>query len=164
MTYRDKLQKRQRLLHWIMDATYIREHPEMIQRKEMCSLKQKRLCTENPGTHLEQLYTYLIKCINKFKRLILLFIFLAFILKPPEFSNGWKEDQHCIDAFTPNHFPPRCMAVQSQNIPIFSQENEPNISVRTLTGSFHTLPGTHLNDISQNKKLPFMQSLAHTTQ
>jgi len=75
MTYRDKLQKRQRLLHWIMDAAYIREHPEMIQRKERCSLKQKRLCTENPGTHFEQLYTYLIKCINKFKRLILLFIF-----------------------------------------------------------------------------------------
>jgi hypothetical protein len=55
MTYRTKVHMREALLHQIMDAAYIREHPKMIQQTVNSKLCCARLCTENCGRHYEQL-------------------------------------------------------------------------------------------------------------
>jgi hypothetical protein len=57
MICRTKVNTREELLRWIMDAAACtREHHEMIQRAVNCCLERAKLCIENIGGHFEQLW------------------------------------------------------------------------------------------------------------
>jgi hypothetical protein len=56
-------------------ATYIQEHPEMIQQALNACLERARLCIKTAANILKSYKIYLIKCSNTFTCLILSFIF-----------------------------------------------------------------------------------------
>jgi Arc/MetJ family transcription regulator len=55
MSFRTKVHTTEELLRRIMDAAYIRKHPEMVQRAVDSCLERARLYIENRDGHIEQL-------------------------------------------------------------------------------------------------------------